>query len=49
MDEEIAKATADAVWRNSRNIRDAIKLAGMARSAEDVDWLVTTFLTRSSG
>jgi replication-associated recombination protein RarA len=43
VDEEIAKATADAVWRNSRNIRDAIKLARMARSAEDVDWLVTTF------
>ena len=47
--EEIAKATAYAVWRNSRNIRDAIKLARMARSAENVDWLVTTFLIRSSG
>jgi|SRR5215207_591710 len=44
VDEEIAKATADAVWRTSRNIRDSIKIASMARTVEDVDWLATTFL-----
>jgi replication-associated recombination protein RarA len=41
VDEEIAKATADAVWRTSRNIRDSIKIASMARTVEDVDWLLT--------
>jgi len=44
VDEEIAKATADAVWKTSRNIRDSIKIARMARAVEDVDWLVTIFL-----
>jgi len=44
VDEEIAKATADAVWRTSRNIRDSIKIASMARTVEDVDWLATTCL-----
>ena len=44
MDEEIAKATAYAVWNTSKNIRDSIKIARMAKDAEDVDWLVTTFL-----
>lgn len=44
VDEEIAKATAEAVWNTSRNIRDSIKIARMAKSIEDVDWLVITFL-----
>jgi Holliday junction DNA helicase RuvB len=37
VDEEIAKATAEAVWNTSRNIRDSIKIARMAKSIEDVD------------
>src|ERR687897_2820509 len=37
VDEEIAEATADAVWYTSRNIRDSIKIARMAKSIEDVD------------
>jgi Holliday junction DNA helicase RuvB len=41
---EIAKATADAVWNTSRNIRDSIKIAKMVKSAVEVKWLVTTFL-----
>ena len=44
VDEEIVKATADVVWNTSRNIRDSIKIAIMAKAVEDVDWLVTTFL-----
>jgi Cdc6-like AAA superfamily ATPase len=47
VDEEIAKVTADAVWRNTstaRNIRDCIRVAKMAKSAEDVKWLVKSFL-----
>src|SRR5918992_920407 len=47
VDEETAKATAKAVWNTSRNIRDTIKIAKMSKSVEGVDWLVTTFLTRS--
>ena len=48
VDEEIAEATADAVWYTSRNIRDSIKIARMAKSIEDVDWLVTAFLKQES-
>ena len=44
IDEEIAKDTSDAVWKTSRNIRDAIKIATMAKSVQDVGWLVSTFL-----
>jgi Holliday junction DNA helicase RuvB len=44
VDGEIAKATAHAVWNTSRNIRDSIKIAKMANSEEEVEWLVTTFL-----
>jgi Holliday junction DNA helicase RuvB len=43
IDEEIAQATVEAVWRTSRNIRDAIKIAKMAKSVGDVDWIITTF------
>ena len=42
IDEEIARATSDAVWKTSRNIRDSIRIAKMSGSVEDVDWLVTT-------
>jgi Holliday junction DNA helicase RuvB len=45
IDEETAEATIGAVWRTSRNIRDSLKIATMAKSAEDVDWLATTFLS----
>jgi replication-associated recombination protein RarA len=41
IDKEIAKATADSVWMTSKNIRDATKIARMAKSVEDVNWLVT--------
>ena len=44
MDEEIAKATADAVWNTTQNVRDCIRIARIAKSVEDVKWLVTTFL-----
>ena len=47
VDEEIARAAAEAVWGTSRNIRDCIKIASMARSLEDVNWLASTF-TRGS-
>jgi replication-associated recombination protein RarA len=46
IDEEIARATAEAVWNTSKNIRDAIKVARIAKSIEDVDWLGSTFLKK---
>ena len=44
VDEEIAKATAEAVWNTSKNIPDSIKIARMAKAVGDVNWLVSTFL-----
>jgi MoxR-like ATPase len=44
VDEEIANATAYAVWNTSRNIRDCVRVAKMAKSVEDVKWLVKSFL-----
>jgi replication-associated recombination protein RarA len=45
VDEEIAEVTADAVWNTStRNIRDCVRVAKMAKSVEDVKWLVKSFL-----
>jgi len=43
VDEEIAKATADEVWNTTQNIRDCIQIAKIARSVEDVVWLVNVF------
>jgi replication-associated recombination protein RarA len=44
VDEEIAVATANAVWSTTQNIRDCIRVAKMAKSVEDVKWLVKSFL-----
>jgi Holliday junction DNA helicase RuvB len=47
VDEEIAKVIADTVWNTSsttRNIRDCVRVAKMAKSVEDVKWLVKSFL-----
>jgi Holliday junction DNA helicase RuvB len=46
IDEEIAKATIDVVWNTSRNIRDSLKIAKIAKSVEDVKWLVKSFLNK---
>ena len=45
MDEEIAKAVADAVGNRIKfaNIRDSVKIGRIARSIEDVNYLVDTF------
>ena len=44
--EEIAKATADAVWNRikSADIRDSVRVARMAKSIEDVNFIVDSFL-----
>jgi hypothetical protein len=48
IDEEIARATSDAVWKTSRNIRDSIRIAKLAKSVENVGWLVTNFFRRAT-
>jgi replication-associated recombination protein RarA len=44
--EEIARATADAVWNRikSADIRDCVRVARMAKSIEDVNFIVDSFL-----
>jgi len=50
IDAEIAKATADAVWYKIRsgNIRDCIRIARMAKSIEDVNFVVNTHIKYST-
>lgn len=45
VDGEIAKAIAKAVSDTSRNLRDCLKIARMSKTTENVNWLVTTFLS----
>ena len=40
----IAKDIADRVWANSRNIRDCVRIGKMAKSVDDIQFLVDTFL-----
>jgi Holliday junction DNA helicase RuvB len=42
--QEIAQIIADAVWNTSRNLRDCAKIGKLARSQEDVNFLVEKFL-----
>jgi Holliday junction DNA helicase RuvB len=42
MDENISQKIAYAVWNvmNSKDVREAIKIAKLTKSCSDVDWLV---------
>jgi hypothetical protein len=42
--EEIAEATANAIWDKSANVRDRVKIGRMARSLEDVIFIADNFL-----
>jgi holliday junction DNA helicase RuvB len=44
VEEEIAKATAHMVWNKmrSKNIRDCVRIGRMAKSVEDVDFIIDT-------
>lgn len=44
VNEEIAKATAHTVWNKvrSRNIRDCVRIGRMAKSVQDVDFIIDT-------
>jgi MoxR-like ATPase len=47
VDEEIAKAAADEVWNTTQDIRDCVRVAKMAKSVEDINWLVKSFLNNN--
>jgi len=42
--QEIARIIADAVWKTSRNLRDCVRIAKLANSEEDANFLVEKFL-----
>jgi DNA-binding HxlR family transcriptional regulator len=46
VDKEIASTTANEVWNTTQNIRDCVRVAKMAKSVEDVNWLVKSFLNK---
>ena len=41
---DIANEIANKVWANSRNIRDCVKIGRMAKSVDDIQFLVGAFL-----
>jgi holliday junction DNA helicase RuvB len=43
---DIANEIADKVWAHSRNIRDCVRVGRMAKSVDDIQFLVGTFLNR---
>ena len=42
--QDIAKNISDRVWANSRNIRDCVRVARMAKSVDDIQFLIGNFL-----
>ena len=42
--QDIAKSISDNVWANSRNIRDCVRVGRMAKSVDDIQFLVGNFL-----
>lgn len=47
---EIAAAVADAVWSKmkSKDIRDCIKIGHLAKTKDDINWIITTLQTYKS-
>jgi len=44
LDKDFARIIADAVWNRSRNLRDCVRIGKLARSEEDLNFLVQKFL-----
>jgi holliday junction DNA helicase RuvB len=44
--QDIAKNISDKVWASSRNIRDCVRVGRMAKSVEDIQFLVGTSLNQ---
>lgn len=49
MEEWVAKAAANVVWNKmkSGNVRDCVKIGRMAKSIDDVNFIVDAFWMRS--
>jgi len=45
----IAPTIADAVWNASKNIRDCVRIGRLAKTDEDVEFLVDKFINRGAG
>ena len=41
----VVSVIANAVWNKSRDIRDCVRIGKLARSVEDVGFVVDTFLS----
>ena len=46
VEQEFARIIADAVWNTSKNLRDCVSIGKLARSEEDVNFLIDKFLCR---
>jgi holliday junction DNA helicase RuvB len=44
IDEDFARIIADTVWNTSRNLRDCVRIGKIARSEEDVNFLIEKFV-----
>ncbi len=44
---EVASIIANVVWNKSRDIRDCLRIGKLARSVEEVEFVVDTFLGTS--
>jgi hypothetical protein len=44
--QNIAKNISDKVWASSRNIRDCVRVGRIAKSVDDIQFLVGTFLSQ---
>jgi Holliday junction DNA helicase RuvB len=45
----VAPTIADAVWSTSKNLRDCVRIGRLARTEEDVEFLVDKFINRGAG
>lgn len=46
LDKDFARVVADSVWNTSRNLRDCVRIRKLARSGEDVIFLIEKFFRR---
>jgi holliday junction DNA helicase RuvB len=46
LDNDFARIIADAIWNTSRDLRDCVRIGKLARSEEDVNFLLEKFLYR---
>src|SRR5262249_29287201 len=46
---KVAPTIADAVWNKSKNLRDCVRIGKLAKSNEDVNFLVDKFIVPGGG